>query len=198
MFWGCPLQCMEYCKGKGICRRYATHQTCRQKRGLDKHLPTLYRMLCPHRVHSTCQKERASKNRGSIGTLSRVLWLIDTIIEKKSFAKIEIFGKAWFWGIWRKCDKTEYCYFFANEEKEQKACDICEKWLILWPSNPVKSRAIFAKAPLMWIIANHLRIFDEENKSDYQIVIKNILLQISGFAIKNNRHLRKIGMRERK
>lgn len=45
-------------------------QTCRQERGLGKHLSALHRMLCPNRVHPSCQEEGTSENRRSIASVA--------------------------------------------------------------------------------------------------------------------------------
>ena len=104
-----------------------------QRVRLGKHLPTLHRMLCPHRIYSSCQEEGASKNCCGINLPALGLWLIDTSKRAKSFAKNEFFARTSFWAFWLKMDKTGCCIFFENEEKSKKTCDICEKWVILWP-----------------------------------------------------------------
>ena len=44
----------------------ATSENRRQEGGLGEHLSTMYRMLCPYRVYSSCQKEGTGENRSRL------------------------------------------------------------------------------------------------------------------------------------
>ena len=169
-----------------------------QRVRLGKHLPTLHRMLCPHRIYSSCQEEGASKNCCGINLPALGLWLIDTTIETKIICEKWIFRKNLILSILTKNGQNRMLYFLRKWRKVQKNLRHLRKMSNFVAVKPSKIGSDFRKSPFDGIdrltFANFLEFA-------YYWILDSCIgraFQTSGFAMKKYRHLRKIEQEERK
>ena len=173
MFWDHPLQCMEHCKGERGCRRY--------------------RMLCPNRVHPSCQKERSSKNRRSIESVAirpLIYWYNHNrkiICEKWEFEKSLILRDL------TKMRKNHIAYFFRKWRKRWKSLQHLRKMSNFVAVKPSKIECDFRKSPFDVNCRKSFAKFSKSTSYWLSAVCIFERFQNPGFESKKIWHLRKIG-----
>ena len=178
MLWDHPLQCMEHCKGKRGCRRY--------------------RMLCPNRVHPSCQKERSSKNRRSIESVairSLIYWYNHN---RKIICEKWDFGKSLILRDLTKMRNNHIAYFLRNWRKRRKSLQHLRKMSNFVSVKPSKIEGDFRKSPFDVNCRKSFAKFSKSTSYWLSAVCIFERFQNSGFDSKKTRHLRKIGQNKRK